>query len=231
LQKDYRCGIHDSLRKKGYKGCTVYDCFGAGERISKQTFNGLSWREDNQTAAQMLAVFPVMQQLHEIISFLREILVTERTTAVHKDAALALSTLEALTGQSPEALLVLDLSAVRASVNETLLEASRLVRERGLKASGRSAGTLPSRREFMGANLKGKLWRGANLRGAMLIAANLQNADLRDCDLIGADLRDADLRGADLRGSLFLSQMQVNSAKGDSRTKLPSGLQAPAHWA
>ncbi|MNC75792.1 Pentapeptide repeats (8 copies) [compost metagenome] len=65
----------------------------------------------------------------------------------------------------------------------------------------------------------------------MLIAANLQNADLRDCDLIGSDLRDADLRGADLRGSLFLSQMQVNSAKGDSRTKLPPGLRVPAHWA
>ncbi|RAU99201.1 pentapeptide repeat-containing protein [Paenibacillus sp. YN15] len=231
LQKDYRCGIHDSLRKQGYKGCTVYDCFGAGERVSKLTFHGRSWREDGNTAPLMLAVFPIMQQLHEIISYLREILAGERTATVHEEAGDALTRLEAWAGLPPEELLALDLAAVRAAVNETLLEASRLVRQSGVQESGRSAGALPARKDFMGANLKGKRWRGTDLRGAMLIAANLQQADLRDCDMIGADLRDADLRGADLRGALFLSQMQVNSAMGDARTKLPSGLRAPAHWA
>lgn len=231
LQKDYRCGIHDTLRKQGYKGCTVYDCFGAGERVSKLTFGGCSWREDSHTADRMLAVFPVMQQLHEIISYLREIAAADRTAALHAEAGQAIARLEGLAAQPPEALLELDLPAVRAGVNGTLLEASRLVRQQGVAASGRSASALPSRKDFFGANLKGKLWRGANLRGAMLIAANLQKADLRDCDFIGADLRDADLRGADLRGALFLSQMQVNSAKGDAGTRLPPGLRVPGHWA
>ncbi|MBD7963319.1 pentapeptide repeat-containing protein [Fictibacillus sp. Sa2CUA10] len=72
--------------------------------------------------------------------------------------------------------------------------------------------------------------RGANLRGALLIAADLKNADLRKSDLIGADLRDADLSGTDLRGSIFLTQAQVNSAKGNADTTLPGRLTHPNHW-
>lgn len=72
--------------------------------------------------------------------------------------------------------------------------------------------------------------RGANLRGALLIAADLKYADLRKSDLISADLRDADLTGTDLRGSIFLTQAQVNSAKGNANTKLPERLIHPNHW-
>ncbi|GJM72906.1 hypothetical protein HMSSN036_51220 [Paenibacillus macerans] len=72
--------------------------------------------------------------------------------------------------------------------------------------------------------------RGANLRGAYLIAADLRDANLRMADLIGADLRDADLRGADLSSCLFLTQMQLNAAKGDRSTKLPPKFVRPAHW-
>jgi uncharacterized protein YjbI with pentapeptide repeats len=72
--------------------------------------------------------------------------------------------------------------------------------------------------------------RGANLRGAYLIAADLRGADLRSADLIGADFRDADIRGADLTESIFLTQSQLNAAKGDSNTKLPPSLSRPTHW-
>ncbi|NEE31666.1 pentapeptide repeat-containing protein, partial [Streptomyces sp. SID7982] len=63
------------------------------------------------------------------------------------------------------------------------------------------------------------------------IAADLSGADLRDADLIGADMRDTDLRGADLRGALFLTQPQLNAARGDARTKVPQTLERPPHWA
>jgi uncharacterized protein YjbI with pentapeptide repeats len=68
------------------------------------------------------------------------------------------------------------------------------------------------------------------LRGAYLIAADLSEADLRSADLIGADFRDANLSGADFTGSLFLTQFQINAAKGDARTKLPVSLNRPPHW-
>lgn len=76
----------------------------------------------------------------------------------------------------------------------------------------------------MGADLRKTDLRGANLRGAFLIAADLRESDLSGADLIGADLRDADLRGADLVKSVFLTQMQINTAKGDAHTKLPPSL-------
>ncbi len=48
--------------------------------------------------------------------------------------------------------------------------------------------------------------------------------------LTGADLRGADLSGADLKTSLFTSQPQLDSAKGNWSTKLPSRLSRPSHW-
>ncbi|WP_139157557.1 pentapeptide repeat-containing protein, partial [Enterobacter hormaechei] len=57
-----------------------------------------------------------------------------------------------------------------------------------------------------------------------------RDADLRVCDFLGADLRDTDLSGADLTGSIFLTQAQVNAAKGDKMTKLPKTISAPLYW-
>lgn len=117
------------------------------------------------------------------------------------------------------------MAARREAVNPLLLRTSELVRAQapGKKKNRRGA-------DLSGARLKGADLRGADLRGAYLIAADLRGADLRLADLIGADLRDTDLRGADLTGSLFLVQTQVNAAKGDAATRLPPGLDRPAHW-
>ena len=54
--------------------------------------------------------------------------------------------------------------------------------------------------------------------------------DLSGADLIGADFRDADLRGTNLTESIFLTQAQINVAKGDASTKLPPSLTHPTHW-
>ncbi|MFJ6350796.1 pentapeptide repeat-containing protein [Streptomyces sp. NPDC092046] len=58
----------------------------------------------------------------------------------------------------------------------------------------------------------------------------MSGADLSLADLIGADLRDADLSGADLTGALFLTQPQLNAARGDAATRLSDGFARPAHW-
>jgi len=69
------------------------------------------------------------------------------------------------------------------------------------------------------------------LRGAYLIGADLRGADLRLADVIGVDFRGADIRGADLTESIFLIQSQLDSAKGDARTRLPPSAVRPTHWA
>ncbi|MFE6856700.1 pentapeptide repeat-containing protein, partial [Streptomyces sp. NPDC057674] len=74
LQEDFRCGIHTRLRTSGFQGCTVYDCFGAGQQVSQVTFGGVSWREAPETASRMYDVFYVMRQLHELLRYLTEAL-------------------------------------------------------------------------------------------------------------------------------------------------------------
>ncbi|MFF5114421.1 pentapeptide repeat-containing protein [Streptosporangium sp. NPDC000509] len=226
LLTDFRCGIHTRLRDKGFRGCTVYDCFGAGQKVSQVTFGGQDWRRVPQTAKRMAEVFPVMRDLHELLWYLTEALTLRPALSIHDELGLALERTERLTRDTPEALARLDVAAHRREVNALLLRASELVRAeagRGKKKDRRGA-------DLIGAKLKGADLRGANLRGAYLIGADLRGADLRTADLIGADLRDADLSGADLTGSIFLIQSQLDAAKGDARTALPPSLTRPAHW-
>ncbi|MER5421353.1 pentapeptide repeat-containing protein [Streptosporangium roseum] len=225
LRQDFRCGIHTRLRQQGFRGCTVYDCFGAGQKVSQVTFGGQDWRQSPQTAEQMFEVFPIMRDLHELLWYLTEALTLRPARPLHGELSLALEQTERLTHDSPGALVELDVAAHRRDVNALLLRASELVRAevRHKKKDRRGA-------DLIGAKLKGADLRGANLRGAYLIGADLRGADLRMADLIGADFRGADLRGADLTESIFLIQSQLDAAKGDSATRLPPSLTRPAHW-
>jgi uncharacterized protein YjbI with pentapeptide repeats len=110
----------------------------------------------------------------------------------------------------------------RRTVNELLLRVSAQVRGNG-------------GRDLTGLDLAGKDMRRADLRNAMLFNACLIGTDLSHADLRGADLRAADPRGArlqdaDLTGALFLTQMQIESALGNKRTKLPKSVTRPTFW-
>ena len=224
LQADFRCGIHQHLRKKGFKGCAVYECFGAGQKVSQVTYQGKNWR-DHETYKEMFDVFPIVQQLQEMLWYLTEALSLEATAPIHTQLRQAIDQTEKLTFLSPNQLKELSVPGHRAEINNLLVKTSELVR----------AGSKPKRKishgaDLIGADLRKADLRGANLRGAYMIAADLREADLRTVDFIGADLRDANLSGADLTGSIFLTQAQVNAAKGDAKTKLPRLLIHPSHW-
>jgi uncharacterized protein YjbI with pentapeptide repeats len=64
----------------------------------------------------------------------------------------------------------------------------------------------------------------------VLIGADLRDHDLGPADLLGADLRAADVAGTDLSDALFLTQFQVNAARGDEATRLPGRLARPPYW-
>ncbi|WP_159882825.1 pentapeptide repeat-containing protein [Paenibacillus puerhi] len=233
LLSDFRCGVHNSLRQRGFRGCTVYDCFGAGQHTSQVTYGGQDWRQAPETARDMFEVFSIMRHLHELLWYLSEALTLEPARPIYEALGSALEKTVRLASLAPQALMELDIAAHRADVNTLLLLTSERVRSeatRHLKTSPDTRKTYRRGADLIGANLRGADLRGANLRGAYLIAADLRNADLRGADLIGADLRDADLRGADLTGSIFLTQAQLNAAKGNSGTKLPQTLVLPLHW-
>lgn len=103
-----------------------------------------------------------------------------------------------------------------------------------------------------GANLAGAQLNRANLSRATLHYANLSGARLDEADLRGADLSHAwlnwawfagakldganfkdahmigaQLQGADLSKAVGLTPDQLETACGDSQTKLPPGITAP----
>ncbi|WP_144511909.1 pentapeptide repeat-containing protein [Bacillus sp. FJAT-22090] len=233
LQSDYSCQVHSQLREKGFKGCTVFDCLGAGQVVSQVTFNGKSWRDNPETREKMFQVFPIMEQIHEMIAYTAEALSYDIPSALSVELDQKLNGLRNLTKLNADELLSLDLVMYRFSLNELLTVASDTIRE---NAIAKLSGTKKLkdfdhvRADWMGKKLKNKDLRAIDFRGAYLIASDIRNADLRAVNFIGADLRDADFSGADLSTSMFLTQMQINSAKGDVKTKLPSHIQRPSHW-
>jgi uncharacterized protein YjbI with pentapeptide repeats len=222
LKHDFRCGIHTRLRDGGFPGCTVYDCFGAGQKVTQVTFGGRDWRQASDSGAQMFEVFAVVRLLHELLWYLTEAL--ELAPSLHGALRRALDDTERMALGSPESLAV-DVSAHRSRINDLLLRTSELVR------AGVSPTPLNRRgADLIDADLRGADLRGTDLRSAYLSGADLRRADLTAADLIGADLRDTDLRGAHLARSIFLTQMQINAARGDARTTLPHRLTRPPQW-
>jgi hypothetical protein len=225
LRDDFRCGIHAELRGRGFPGCTVYDCFGAGQWVTERTFGGRTWRDHPGEAPRMFAVFTVVRALHELLWYVTAALALEAAAPVHAGLRAAADRIGALTGAGAVALADVDVTAHRDAVNPLLVRASEL-------ASTAAGLTRADRRgaDLVGARLRGADLSGANLRGALLIGADLRRARLELADLTGADLRGADLRGTDLGRALFLTQSQVDAARGDAGSALPAGLIRPAHW-
>jgi len=251
LDEHDACRIHPQLRDRGFKGCTVFDCFGAGQKVSQQTFAGRSWRDDPATREAMFSTFPLVRRLHELLWYLDEAITLvererehahaathgRRRTATTPDRAPWLAAFEhvrSLTGGTPDELAALDVDAEYDAVRPLLVQASEVARAAVPAPPRRSRGkgpTLEPGSDLMGAALAGADLRGRTLRGSIALAADLRGADLDRCDLLGVDLRDADFGGADLSGAIYLTQMQVNSARGDAATRLPEGFARPTHWA
>jgi len=235
LRPDFGCGIHARLRDQGFKGCTVFDCFGAGQKVAQVTFNGRDWRQAPRVAQRMFPVFNTMRQLHELLWHLTQSMELPQARPLLGELTAARDEMERLTYGSADALMQLDVASHRNNVVALLSRVSEIVRvdavpQRTGQGQKKVREALARGADLIGADLRDADLRGASLRGALLVAADLRGADLGSADLIGADLRDADLGGADLSESLFLTQPQVDSAKGDDGTQLPPPLNRPRHW-
>lgn len=232
LSVESSCGLHDRLRSEGYRGCAVFDCFGAGQQVTQVTFGGADWRDGPETAGRMFAAFGVMRPLHELLWYLTEAearlrsdATTEEGDRLREELAGLREEVRRATRTDADQLGTVDVTAYHRAADPLLLRVSELERA-GVVARREHRGA-----DLAGADLRGADLRAAGLRSALLISADLRGADLRGADVLGADLRDADLAGADLTGCLFLTRPQVESARGDAATRLPEGFDRPAHWA
>lgn len=233
LQSDFTCSVHKTLRNKGLKGCTAYDCFGAGQKVAQVTYGGHDWRQTPESAKQMFEAFLIMRQLHEMLWYLTEAFILQTDQGIKDEISSLLDKTERLTLLDVNSLLTLDIESHRTKVNMLLKNTSELVRNKTKNKKrnpSKNQNTNSHRLDYFGADLRKTNLRGADFRGTCLIAANLKGVDLSGADLIAADLRDADLSGANLSNSIFLTQSQINTAKGDSNTKLPTMLVRPTYW-
>jgi uncharacterized protein YjbI with pentapeptide repeats len=226
LDEDSSCRIHDALRPRGFTGCTVFDCFGAGQYVTQELFGAASWRDDAGTATAQFRVFALVRRLHELVWYLAE--ATERSYDPE-----TLGRIDAVRTRIEQGLatrhtvLALDVESVHDAVRDLLVEVSAEVR--GGYADDPAPGVGPGA-DLAGTDLRGRGLCGRDLRGSVLIGADLRGCDLTDTDLLGADVRGARFEGADLSRALFVTQTQVGAAQGDDETRLPESLDHPSHW-
>jgi hypothetical protein len=218
LDGDYGCSIHAVLRESGMGGCTSYECFGAGQHVTQVLYAGATWRGRADGGREMFAVFAVVQRLHEMLVLLDQ----AAALAPGPDVSRLRARVAGHTVGRPEELLDVELDRLATLVGEVLRSVSRSVRAPG--------GESLSGADLAGQDLRTAVLADADLRGALLLAADLRGTVLARTDLLGADLRDADLSSADLSTALFVTQPQLNSARGSASTAIPAGLRRPASW-
>src|SRR6185312_13240710 len=143
----------DRLDERGFHGCVVFDCFGAGQHVTQGTFGGRDWRSSPEIAGAMFATLPVMRALHELLWYIGEALRLDAARRVHQELISLRAETESLTLGSASALSEVDLDRQRRRVNRALSKASELAR----------AGT--PKPDHRGANLVGRRMRGRDLRG------------------------------------------------------------------
>jgi Pentapeptide repeats (8 copies) len=219
LADDFGCSIHADLRGRGFPGCTVYECFGAGQRVVQELYDGRDWLSAPEVRQEMFAAFEVVERLHELLWYLQDALARPAVATLRDELEGLCDGVDA----ACRAPVPGDVAPFQLRADGLLGEASRLVR------AGSDGPDLRGR-DLSGQDLRGRELTGASLRGAVLIGADLRDHDLGPADLLGADLRAADVAGTDLSDALFLTQFQVNAARGDAATRLPDRLARPPYW-
>lgn len=71
LTPENRCAIHTRLVSTGFPGCVAFDCYGAGQRVTQELFNGMSWRTSDRSAVQTLfSTYTSCLVLHRLMAML-----------------------------------------------------------------------------------------------------------------------------------------------------------------
>jgi len=180
FQENFRCRVHKDLNELGLKGCRAYDCFGAGQKVSQNTFKGKSWLQSKEFSAKMFDCYLIMCQLHELLWHLAQAAGQKAASSIKSELISLFEETDNIANSEPEPIIQLDIAAQRQKVNFLLLQTSELVRKEvfaQMKASVVNNGIT----HF-----------DNNLTGNTIVGPGK--------DLIGADLRKTDLRGANLKG-------------------------------
>lgn len=70
LDGGHRCRIHPLLARRGFAGCSAYDCLGAGQRVTRDLYGGESWRDRPELLDGMIEDFARLRRLHRLLELL-----------------------------------------------------------------------------------------------------------------------------------------------------------------
>lgn len=224
LQHNYRCMIHHELEKRNMKGCIGYDCFGAGQHVTQHIYKGETWQTAQEKSKEIFEVFVVIFQLYQIRYFLEESKTIIPAKELWSDIQNLINENEVLCNSDPQTILEIDYENYRDSINIILKQVCNSI----IKCYKKSANKMP--KEFFGKSFNRIDMSGIDLSMKLLIAANFDGCTFDGTIFLGADTRDTNFSNADLREAVFLTQGQINSARGNRNTKLPKHLDYPTTW-
>ena len=224
LKSDYYCKIHNELGKRNMKGCIGYDCFGAGQHVTQCIYKGKTWQTSQEHSQEIFDVFIIVFQLYQIRYFLEESILVISAKELWSDIQKLINENEAICNATPQSIINFDIESYRNRVNIILKQVSASI----VKCFENSGNSKVA--DFLGRSFKKRDMSGLDLSMKLLIATNFDSCIFDGTIFLGADTRDTNFSNADLRESVFLTQGQINSAKGNRNTKLPKHLDYPVHW-
>lgn len=225
LMPNFQCKVHDKLKELNFKGCISYDCLGAGQKVTNSIYKGINWKTPSEYTEKIFDVFLIVCELHQMQWYLTESSLIYCADEYRHEIDLLIDENKKITNLSPEELLTQDISEYKKKVNSILKKVGESVQ---LAVRGKAEKVHLT--YLLGKDLRNRNLRGQNFNMSLLIAANMKGCDLYGTNFLGADMRDTNIKNADLSQSIFLTQMQVNSAKGNHLTKLPAFLTHPEIW-
>lgn len=63
--RGHGCQIHQRLEPEGFRGCVLYDCQGAGQRVVQEVFKGHDWQADASLRAPMAEALGLLRRVHQ----------------------------------------------------------------------------------------------------------------------------------------------------------------------
>lgn len=226
LQSDYKCKIHSKLSQQGLKGCIAYDCFGAGQHVTRYIKSLPDWLIISKKEADVIFnSYLVVLKIHQALWYLSQCLILCLPQSEKEQAKLLVDAGTALIEHPLEALSEFKIKFFCEKSNDYLKYICSLYQKTPLSNSNNM-----QINNYMGKNMKRKNLVGKDFSMSLLIAANLEQANLDGANFLGADMRDTNIQNTDLSQCLFLTQIQINAARGNNRTILPPFLHKPEAW-
>lgn len=224
LDGNFRCLIHGELGSKKLKGCLSYDCCGAGP-ITADLYPGVDWKSAPDKAGEIFDVFVKTFYLQQIQWYLTEILYLLPAEPLWEESRILILGLHSLLHSSPKEILEFDTENLKLKVNPLFKNTIKFV-----KMKVNHSNITPRKTNLIAHNFQNTVLDGVDFSSSLLIAANLEGCRLTGSCLLGADLRDANIKNADLSECIFLTQNQLNTAAGNSKTRIPGHLLRPLTW-